>query len=152
MTVDVQIASDCSSLPNSKQLNAWVELATKQRNAVEVVIRLVDEAESAELNVAYRQKQGASNVLSFPYEAPPGLPKEVLTEDTLGDLVICAPVVLRQAMEQNKNLFAHWAHMVIHGCLHLQGYDHINADDAGVMEALEVKLLDSIGIDNPYEN
>jgi len=152
MKVEVQIASDCSNLPDSKQLSTWVELATQQRNAAEVVIRLVDEAESAELNTTYREKEGATNVLSFPFEAPQGLPEEALTADTLGDLVICAPIVAQQAMEQNKPVLAHWAHMVVHGCLHLQGYDHINDDDANVMEELEAKLLKTIGIDNPYEN
>ena len=90
--------------------------------------------------------------MSFPFERPLDLPEEALSNNVLGDLVICAPVVLEEASQQGKKLLAHWAHMVIHGCLHLQGYDHINQDDAEVMEALEIELLKSIGISNPYES
>lgn len=152
MTVDVQVATDCSELPDTQIVTDWVELATKQREHAEVVVRLVGEQESAELNEAYRQKKGPTNVLSFPFERPEGLPVDALLNDTLGDLVICAPVVLSEAADQGKTTLAHWAHMVIHGCLHLQGYDHVNAKDAQVMEALEIKLLEQIGISNPYES
>ncbi|MFT6218135.1 MAG: putative rRNA maturation factor [Cycloclasticus pugetii] len=151
MSVELQIASDCSELPEQQSLIDWVKLGLQQQKDAEVVIRLVDEDESAALNEAYRQKKGPTNVLSFPFESPIGLPDGALSEETLGDLVICAPVVLREAEEQGKQAAAHWAHMVIHGCLHLQGYDHINDDDAQVMELLEIKLLNSIGIKNPYE-
>ncbi|KXJ46861.1 MAG: rRNA maturation RNase YbeY [Cycloclasticus sp.] len=151
MTVDVQVATDCSELPDTQIVTDWVELATKQREHAEVVVRLVGEQESAELNEAYRQKKGPTNVLSFPFERPEGLPVDALLNDTLGDLVICAPVVLSEAADQGKTPLTHWAHMVIHGCLHLQGYDHVNAKDAQVMEALEIKLLEQIGISNPYE-
>jgi probable rRNA maturation factor len=151
MTVDVQVATDCSELPDTQIVTDWVELATKQREHAEVVVRLVGEQESAELNEAYRQKKGPTNVLSFPFERPEGLPVDALLNDTLGDLVICAPVVLSEAADQGKTPLTHWAHMVIHGCLHLQGYDHVNAKDAQVMETLEIKLLEQIGISNPYE-
>lgn len=151
MSIDIQVATDCAELPSSPLLTKWVELATRQYQNAEVVIRLVDETESAELNETYRQKSGPTNVLSFPFESPDGLPKDALPDDFLGDLVICAPVVLNEAVQQDKKALEHWAHMVVHGCLHLQGYDHINADDAEVMEALEIKLLNSIGISNPYE-
>jgi len=152
MTLDVQIATDCIELPDSNSLSLWVELAIESAHeGAEVVVRVVDEAESAELNKTYRKKNGPTNVLSFPFEMPEGLPEEALSVDTLGDLVICAPVVLKEAAEQGKDSLAHWAHMVIHGCLHLQGYDHIEAQEAQVMEALEIKLLKSIGINNPYE-
>ncbi|HIF18268.1 MAG TPA: rRNA maturation RNase YbeY [Cycloclasticus sp.] len=151
MTVNIQIVSECLNLPNEEALTQWVQLAIKQRHKAEVVVRIVDDAESAELNETYRQKKGPTNVLSFPFEAPEGLPMEALTEDVLGDLVICAPVVLREASEQRKPVLSHWAHMVVHGCLHLQGYDHINAKDADVMESLEIELLNNIGIKNPYE-
>jgi probable rRNA maturation factor len=151
MTVDVQIACDSSDLPSSELITQWVNLATKQRNNAEVVVRLVAEEESAELNEAYRKKKGSTNVLSFPFEKPEGMPEEALLEETLGDLVICAPVVFNEAKEQEKKAADHWAHMVIHGCLHLQGYDHMESDEAQVMEALEIKLLSSIGINNPYE-
>jgi len=151
MTVEVQIATECSELPDTQVVTEWVELATEQHKNTDVVVRLVDEEESAALNQAYRQKNGPTNVLSFPFERPEGLPVDALSNLPLGDLVICVPVVLSEAAEQGKTALAHWAHMVIHGCLHLQGYDHIDSNDAQQMEALEIKLLDSIGIRNPYE-
>jgi len=151
MTVEVQIASDCAELPDATQFTQWVDLAIEQRKGADVVVRIVDEPESAELNTRYRQKDGATNVLSFPFEAPDWMPPEVLADDILGDLVICAPVVIREAVEQDKPVLAHWAHMVVHGCLHLQGYDHIDPEQADTMESLEIKLLNSIGINNPYE-
>jgi probable rRNA maturation factor len=150
--IDVQILSNCSVLPDNDVLIKWVDLATAQRRLAELVIRLVDEEESAELNETYRQKQGPTNVLSFPFEMPEELPSDAISDDILGDLVICAPVVAKEAKEQGKSVLSHWAHMVIHGCLHLQGYDHVNEDDALVMEAIEIDLLSSIGINNPYEN
>jgi probable rRNA maturation factor len=150
--IDVQILSNCSVLPDNDVLIKWVDLATAQRRLAELVIRLVDEEESAELNETYRQKKGPTNVLSFPFEMPEELPSDAISDDILGDLVICAPVVAKEAKEQGKSVLSHWAHMVIHGCLHLQGYDHVNEDDALVMEAIEIDLLSSIGINNPYEN
>ena len=150
MTINVQIATDCSELPDSKLLAQWVDLAIEHIQGAEVVIRIVDEAESAELNETYRQKSGPTNVLSFPFERPKGLPFDAITKNTLGDLVICAPVVFKEAAEQGKQAASHWAHLVIHGCLHLQGYDHIESEQANVMEALEIKLLKNIGIKNPY--
>lgn len=152
MRVDVQIASDNQALPETAALIKWVELATQQRSLAEVVIRVVDEDESAELNETYRQKKGPTNVLSFPFEMPPELPNDAISDDILGDLVICAPVVVKEAKEQGKAVLSHWAHMVVHGCLHLQGYDHINECDAQAMEAIEIDLLSRIGINNPYEN
>lgn len=151
MPVDVQMATSCSNLPEVAKLNEWVSLTIQQKETAEVLIRLVDNEESANLNETYRQKNGPTNVLSFPFECPEGLPNDVLTNDILGDLVICAPVVECEAEQQKKLLESHWAHMVIHGCLHLQGYDHIDEPDRIKMEAIEIKLLASIGIDNPYE-
>ena len=151
MTVEVQIASDCAGLPDATQLTQWVNVAIEQRKGADVVVRIVDEPESAELNARYRQKDGATNVLSFPFEAPEWMPEEVLTDDILGDLVICAPVVIREAIAQDKPVLAHWAHMVVHGCLHLQGYDHIDPEQADIMETIEIKLLNSMVIRNPYE-
>jgi probable rRNA maturation factor len=112
----------------------------------ELVVRVVDEAESTALNQRYARKQGPTNVLAFPAGDPalPGEPK------ALGDLAICAAVVAREASEQGKALKAHWAHMVIHGCLHLRGYDHMNSADASVMEARERELLAGLGIADPY--
>jgi len=151
MTVDVQIASVSDHLPSAEQLTEWVVLATQQRSHAEVVVRLVDTEESAELNKTYRQKEGPTNVLSFPFEMPDDLPEEAELDDILGDLVICAPVVETEAEQQKKPALSHWAHMIVHGCLHLQGYDHIDAQDAEKMENLEIQLLKSIGIENPYE-
>jgi len=152
MSVDLQIISTSQALPSQQQFTQWVALASQQRANAEVLVRVVDEAESAELNLTYRQKTGPTNVLSFPFERPEGLPAEALDVEYLGDLVICAPLVDEQAKQQCKPVFEHWAHLVIHGCLHLQGYDHIDAVDAEVMERLEVTLLDSIGIDDPYKD
>ena len=112
----------------------------------ELSIRIVDEAESADLNHTYRHKSGPTNVLSFPCEVPDGVPL-----DLLGDLVICAPVVAREAQAQGKASEAHWAHMVIHGVLHLRGYDHIDTAEAERMEALEIDILSRLGYPNPYE-
>ncbi len=151
MSVDVQIASECRLLPSIEQFTQWVKLATKDRAGAKVVVRLVDEAESAQLNEMYRQKTGATNVLSFLFEMPQELPADAVVDDILGDLVICAPVVAKEAAQQEKEPPSHWAHMVIHGCLHLQGYDHIDAEEAVVMESIEIGMLKSIGIDNPYE-
>ena len=151
MNVDLQIASDNQPLPSQQQFEAWVELACKQRPDADVVVRVVDESESAELNLSYRQKSGATNVLSFPFELPEGLPADALIDVCLGDLVICAQLVEQEATEQGKSVIDHWAHLVVHGCLHLQGYDHIEEQDANVMEGLEIELLANIGVTNPYE-
>ena len=111
----------------------------------EIVIRVVDEEESAALNGQYRGKAGPTNVLSFPFQAPPGMKTEIL-----GDLLICAPVVVREAEEQGKSLPAHWAHMVVHGVLHLQGYDHIDEQEAVIMETAEIAIMNGLGFPNPY--
>lgn len=145
--LDLQVASQASDLPSEAQLRAWCELALRQRAAdSELTIRLVDEAEGLELNHSYRHKDYATNVLSFPAEVPEG----ILDIPLLGDLVICVPVVEREAGEQDKRLEAHWAHLVIHGCLHLLGYDHIEDAEAEEMEALERTLLAELGHPDPY--
>jgi len=146
LDVDIQRASDASDLPSDDSLVHWAELALADKPGHELTIRLVDEAESRELNATYRGKDYATNVLSFPSDLPPEL-----NIPLLGDLVICAPVVAREAAEQGKSLAAHWAHMVIHGCLHLTGYDHIDDADAERMEALERRLLADLGIADPYD-
>ena len=147
LELDLQIASDAGNLPSEAQFRTWCELALRQRSAdSELTIRLVDETEGRELNHTYRQRDYATNVLSFPADVPDGL----LDIPLLGDLVICAPVVEREALEQNKPAHAHWAHMVIHGCLHLLGYDHIEDEEAEEMEALERELLAELGLPDPY--
>ncbi|MCB1878230.1 MAG: rRNA maturation RNase YbeY [Chromatiales bacterium] len=113
----------------------------------ELVIRLVDEGESAQLNGAYRGKPGPTNVLSFPYEKPPGM------DDLphIGDLVICKQVVEREAQEQGKSAESHYAHMVVHGVLHLRGFDHLSDEEAQIMETLETRILAGLGFPDPYQ-
>ncbi|ABC32022.1 predicted metal-dependent hydrolase [Hahella chejuensis KCTC 2396] len=145
LDVDIQIASEEADLPSEEQLILWAQAALRETGDREVTIRIVDAEESRELNAQYRGKDKPTNVLSFPFENPPGL-----TLPLLGDLVICAPVVFNEAVEQQKTAAAHWAHMVIHGMLHLQGYDHIIDEEAEVMESLETELVTSLGFPPPY--
>ncbi|HIF9114656.1 TPA: rRNA maturation RNase YbeY [Photobacterium damselae] len=145
--LDLQYATESETgLPAEADFQSWLEAAiTTFQTDAEVTIRLVDEAESHQLNLEYRGKDRPTNVLSFPFEAPPGMEM-----DLLGDLVICRQVVEREAPEQNKTLTAHWAHMVVHGSLHLLGYDHIEDDEAEEMEALETEIMEKMGFPDPY--
>ncbi|MEN8259118.1 MAG: rRNA maturation RNase YbeY [Pseudomonadota bacterium] len=145
--IEAQIVSTAPDLPSRQKLHEWV-VATLSgyRQDAEVVIRIVDEEESARLNEQYRGKQGPTNILSFPFEVPP----DVLL-DLLGDLVICAPVVAGEARAQTKSGEAHWAHMVVHGVLHLLGFDHLEPAEAERMENEEIRILGSLGIASPYE-
>ncbi len=143
--VELQNASVSPLVPSEEDLFRWAQAAT-QRDDAEIVIRVADEEESAELNGQYRGIPKPTNVLSFPFEAPPGMATEIL-----GDLLICSPVVAWEAQEQGKSLRAHWAHMVVHGVLHLQGYDHIEDNEAAIMESEEIAILDRLGFPNPYE-
>ncbi len=146
LTLEMQRACDAADLPSDEEFTRWVASALPAGDdPVEVVIRLVDEAESRQLNRDYRGKDRPTNVLSFPFEAPPEVPLPLL-----GDLAICAPVVAREAAEQGKALQAHWAHMVIHGVLHLLGYDHQTDDEAQRMEQLERSLLHQLHFPDPY--
>ncbi len=144
--VAVQYATDWPDLPDENQLKLWVKAALKglQENAV-LTIRIVDEDEGTQLNERWRKSQGPTNVLSFTHEGEPEI-----APDLLGDIVVCAPVVAREAKEQNKDIDAHWAHMVIHGVLHLNGFDHIKPEDADTMENLEIKILEELNYNNPY--
>ena len=147
LELDLQRASATPG-PSDAEFRRWCELALRQRSAdSEMTIRLVDETEGRELNLTYRHKDYATNVLSFPADVP----DDLLDIPLLGDLVICVPVVEREAAEQGKALDAHWAHLVMHGCLHLLGYDHIDDGEADAMEALETRILAGLGIANPYE-
>ncbi|WP_027669774.1 rRNA maturation RNase YbeY [Rheinheimera baltica] len=146
ITLDLQLACTIDNIPAETQFQLWLEAAILPfQTEAEVTIRIVDNSESQQLNLGYRGKDKPTNVLSFPFQCPPGIELPLL-----GDLVICAPVVMQEATEQGKSLNAHWAHMVIHGCLHLLGFDHINDDDAEQMEAEEVTILQQLGITNPY--
>ncbi|KAA3639357.1 MAG: rRNA maturation RNase YbeY [Proteobacteria bacterium] len=134
--------------PDSAQFQNWLNQVAKKLNMTgDVCIKIVDEAESQELNKIYREQDKPTNVLSFPSEIP-----DFVESSHLGDLAICAPIVEQEAQEQNKNINDHWAHLTIHGCLHLLGYDHIEDTQAETMEALEIELLAELGIENPYLN
>ncbi|MGH8505769.1 MAG: rRNA maturation RNase YbeY [Stenotrophobium sp.] len=164
--VTVQRVVAAAGIPAASSLRHWARAALKKSGGI--VIRIVDEAESRELNHRYRQKDKPTNVLSFAYDqddasgphpsaggSPLSRKREKddghrAAELVLGDLVICAPVVAREAQEQHKEIRAHWAHMVVHGCLHLQGHDHEQDVQAAAMEALEVRILEQLGFDNPY--
>lgn len=147
LEVDVQYASNLPDLPDEDTLRCWVAAAlADERQEAELTIRIVDEEESRILNRDYRGKDKPTNVLSFPFEAPPGLDAWPL----LGDLVICAPVVAREAAEQGKALAAHYAHLTVHGTLHLLGWDHEDDKEAEAMEQLEREILASLGLPDPY--
>lgn len=144
--LDLQLASAVDNLPLETEFQQWLEAAILPFQAdAEVTVRIVDNPESQQLNLAYRGKDKPTNVLSFPFQCPPGIELSLL-----GDLVICAPEVVTEAKEQGKSLTAHWAHMVVHGSLHLLGFDHINDDDAEQMETEEVTILQQLGFTNPY--
>jgi len=147
LDLDLQLASaNTDNLPSLEDFNEWISPALPNNGTVyELTVRVVDEEESQNLNHQYRGKDKSTNVLSFPFEVPEGIELPLL-----GDLIICRQVVEKEASEQNKKLFHHWAHMVIHGTLHLRGFDHINEDDAQEMESLEISILAQLDIPNPY--
>lgn len=147
LALDVQRASKAKDLPSDTHVRRWARAALVDiGGSHELTVRIVDAQESAALNSEYRQKQGPTNVLSFPFEAPPGMRSRLL-----GDLVLCAEVVQREAREQGKPPQAHWAHMIVHGVLHLRGFDHLAPAEAEEMEALETAILARLGYPNPYE-
>ncbi len=146
VTVDVQNRVG-EGVPEEAELHHWAAAALDVvQEPCELSIRIVDKQESAELNARYRGREGPTNVLSFPFESP--VP---ITPRLLGDLVICAPLVAQEAQRQGKLVRHHWAHLVVHGCLHLLGYDHIEDVQAKEMEALEVNILHTLDIENPYQ-
>jgi len=155
VTISVAIDSACSpgeEVPEPARLRHWVRTTLRHqgRRSAEIGVRIVDEAEGQMLNVRYRLRDSAqaraTNVLAFPADLP-----DWMDQSLLGDLVICAPVVAREALEQDKTLAAHWAHMLVHGTLHLLGYDHIDNNDADEMEALETRIITGLGFPPPYE-
>ena len=147
MIIDLQIACEQETgLPTAQQIEQWARAAVQpQSDEVEMTVRIVDEGESHALNLNYRGKDRPTNVLSFPFECP-----DEVELPLLGDLVICRQVVEREAQEQEKPLMAHWAHMVVHGSLHLLGYDHIEDDEAEEMESLETQIMTGLGFADPY--
>ena len=142
--VDFENASG-GEVPPEASFLSWVDAVVSSED-VELGIRVVSASESADLNKTYRNKMGPTNVLSFPCDLPEWVPEKIL-----GDIVLCRDVIEREALEQSKTQEAHWAHMVIHGVLHLQGYDHITEPDAQLMENREIMLLQQLGFLNPYE-
>jgi probable rRNA maturation factor len=145
--LDIQIISQSKQLPDQEQLQYWVDAVLKDGyQDSELVIRIVDEAEMTQFNEQYRDKKGSTNILSFPFEVPEGVDSNLL-----GDILVCAPVVEKEAQQQHKERDNHWAHIIVHGVLHLLGYDHVDDQDAEEMEALEIKILKKIKIKNPYE-
>jgi probable rRNA maturation factor len=146
MNIDIQYAIASDGLPDAERVRRWVQHVLRERMAnAELSIRIVDTAEITALNSRYRHKDGPTNVLSFPYEAMPGIESRLL-----GDIVICAPVVMAEAIAQGKTPEAHWAHMVVHGLLHLLGYDHAHDLEADEMEEIETALLAGLGYPDPY--
>lgn len=163
--VDLQNPNKFDELPELSSIQTWCEECIQKESAPKafedsfsIVIRVVDSVESADLNNDYRQKEGPTNVLSFPNEVPEfmlnieGAPEIKEQNSHLGDLVICEPLVKKEALEQSKPIMAHWAHLIVHGMLHLQGFDHIDDVEAEQMEALEVVILEKFGFLNPYNN
>lgn len=136
----VQYATDRTELPTRSQFRRWVKAALMQD--AEIVLRLVDEAEGRELNRQFRNKDYATNVLTFVYDD---------TQPLTGDIVLCAAIVKKEAGQQHKNLLAHYAHLTVHGVLHLQGYDHSEATEATAMEQMETQILARLGYDDPYQ-
>ncbi|MBB3143467.1 rRNA maturation RNase YbeY [Halomonas organivorans] len=146
--VDRQVALDAQGLPDQAELETWVQAVLAlhpDEPRGELTVRFVDSAESQALNRDYRDRDKPTNVLSFPFECPPGVPLPLL-----GDLVICHSVVIAEARAQDKTVGDHYAHMVVHGTLHLLGHDHIEDDEAEAMEALERDILAGLGIADPY--
>jgi probable rRNA maturation factor len=157
--LDLQLASDCSDIPKQADIQLWLDTLLSHQNIAEkeMTVRIVDETEIQQLNQQYRGKDKTTNVLSFPFEMPEltlpdGVDMDESMSDFLGDIVICAQVVKQESKEQNKQLSDHWAHMLIHGTLHLLGYDHIEEQDAEEMESIEIAILQKLAIDDPYQN
>ncbi|MCP3850293.1 MAG: rRNA maturation RNase YbeY [Gammaproteobacteria bacterium] len=165
--LDLQMAPDLEeasfqTIPKQEQMELWVRKALsfvgqqsgRQEKEYELTIRVVSKSEIQSLNQTYRHKNKPTNVLSFPYESfsfdESEIPVEVLQPPLLGDLVICHDIVVEEAQKQDKTIEAHWTHMIVHGILHLKGYDHIDDSEADIMEGMEIKILDTLHLENPY--
>lgn len=147
LTLHIQIATTAHDIPNKSLLRRWVKAALREKKPIAALtIRLVDEAESASLNEQFRHKSGPTNVLSFPFESV-----GTLAANYLGDIVLCVPLVAKEAAAEQRTYEAHFAHLVVHGTLHLLGYDHVKEEQAVAMESQEKKILLSLGYSDPYE-
>jgi probable rRNA maturation factor len=146
--VDIQLADSSARTPDAQRIRGWVAavFTTLGRSPLALTVRVIDEEEMAKLNRRYRGRNQSTNVLSFPIGPLPGM-----HTDLLGDIVVCGPVVDREAAIQHKSPMGHWAHMVVHGLLHLFGYNHESDQDAIVMEALEKSVLEGLGYSDPYQ-
>ncbi|OCG18225.1 rRNA maturation RNase YbeY [Gilliamella sp. WF3-4] len=146
--LDLQIATkEQQNLPSEAQILQWLDVILPQfMDNAELTIRIVDEQESQQLNYTYRHKDKPTNVLSFPFESPVEIEVPLL-----GDLIICKQVVETEAVQQHKSLTSHWAHMIVHGCLHLLGYDHILDEEAEEMENIEINIMQQLGFKDPYQ-
>ena len=157
--LDIQLATNSTGIPKEEAIQLWLDclLLHLQIDNKEITVRIVDLEEIQQLNLQYRGKDKVTNVLSFPFEMPElNLPDGKQLDDSmsnfLGDIVICAQVVSQESEQQNKLLKHHWAHMLIHGTLHLIGYDHIDEQGSEEMEAIEIAILQKLAIDDPYQN
>lgn len=148
VTVHIENASGSDDVPDEPSVRSWIlaALTHQQKDHAELSVRIVDEEEMTSLNTQYRQQNKSTNVLSFPADIPPELEIQLL-----GDLAVCAPVITREAREQGKSGNAHWAHMLVHGTLHLLGYDHIEDADADTMETIETTIIAELGFPPPYD-
>ncbi len=153
--IEIQNPRDYQQIPDAMEFDRWASACWLDESNAGVVIRVVDEQESQELNRGFRSKDCPTNVLSFQYENMPMLSEHDVQNsadiDYLGDLIMCQPVILREANEQHKTYLQHWAHMLVHGLLHLQGFDHVKEIEADIMEAREIEILRGLGFPNPYE-
>lgn len=151
-TVHLAIDTNDTDIPSSQQFQSWVDAVfnalppSTEKASLDVCITVVSTEQMTHLNESFRKKSGATNVLSFVYDAMPGIP-----DDSFGDIVLCAQVIKNEALAQQKTLTTHFAHLTIHGLLHLLGYDHIETHEAEIMESLEIKIMQRLGFNNPYE-
>ena len=144
--LDLQVASQDSNVPRLADFRVWIESALGSHAGGMLTIRIVDRDESADLNQRFRARSGPTNVLSFEADLPPEIDVRFL-----GDIVICAPLVAEEASAQGKSAESHWAHLAVHGVLHLIGFDHETEAEAAVMEAREVEILERLGYADPYD-
>ena len=155
--LDIQLATECVHFPDEKQIKKWILSALQHADislsSPSLTLRVVSMEESEQLNTDFRDKNQPTNVLSFPFEPPEGVDfseTDTFLIEYLGDLVICAKLVEKEANNQLKLVESHWAHLIVHGTLHLLGFDHIEEDQANIMESLEIAVLASCGFGNPY--